>query len=154
MPGTRRPTSTKWSPLLGYSEVTSYGHFVRVVATAAVYPRNEIVGRNDPYAHTQRAIRSLQVALAAFGAGLEHVVRTRVCLADPVHWPSIARAHGEVFAAFSPECHLVGADHFKSSESLLEIEADAMVLHDRLQGQRTSPQRKASVLRRVMELHE
>ena len=69
-------TGTKWGPLLGYSQTVSCGNLVRVAATAVA--RDEIVGSGDPYAQTGQVISNLRVALGALGAGIEHVVRTRV----------------------------------------------------------------------------
>ena len=134
-----RPTGTRWWPLLGFSQAVAHGCLVRVSATAAGETRGGGVAPGDPFAQTEQAIRNLKVALAALGAGLEHVVRTRVYVVDIVHWPSIARAYGEAFTELNPENRVVGARRFRCPESLVEIEADALVLHDRHRGRGAGP---------------
>lgn len=48
------------------------------------------------------AWRSSAGALAEAGTGLEHVVRTRVYLTDPMHFEGMAKAHGEIFSEIRP----------------------------------------------------
>lgn len=139
MKESRRPMGTKWWPLLGYSQAVTCGNLVRVAATAAAGVRGEMIGKNDPYTQTGQAIANLKSALGAFGAGLEHVVRTRVYVRDIGHWPSIARAYGEAFAEFNPETRVVGTRRFRSLEALVEIEADALVPLAPLRDRRAGP---------------
>ncbi|MHB8079256.1 MAG: Rid family hydrolase [Candidatus Krumholzibacteriia bacterium] len=127
----------RWGPLLGYSQTVSYGNLVRVAATAGA--RDEVVGSGDPYAQTGQVISNLKAALGALGAGIEHVVRTRVYVADAAHWPSIARAYGEVFTEVNPERRIVGMRRLSNRDSLVEIEADALVPHRRLRGDYADP---------------
>ena len=125
-----RSTGTKWWPLLGYSRAVWRGSIVRVAATAAAEVDDGVIGVSDAYAQTEQALRNLKVALAALGANVEHVVRTRVYVADLVHWPSIAQAYGEIFPESGPAKNAVGTRQFMSQDSLVEIEADALVLRD------------------------
>lgn len=131
MTGKLHSTGTKWWPLLGYSQAVTHGSLVHVSATAVAEVRNKAIGRDDPYAQTEQALRNLLLALAALGAGPENVIRTRVHVADIVHWPAIARAYAAVFAEFSPENRAIGPRLFRCPEALVEIEADALVLHGR-----------------------
>ena len=67
-------------------------------------------------------------ALAAAGAGLEHVVRTRLFVVDiAAHWEAVGRAHGEVFGHARPATTLVEVAGFIHPDILVEIEAVAVV---------------------------
>ncbi|MBI4542462.1 MAG: RidA family protein, partial [Gemmatimonadetes bacterium] len=65
-------------------------------------------------------------ALQELGAGPEHVVRTRLFIADPQHWQEVGRAHAEVFGAHRPATIMV-VTGFVDPDILVEIEADAVV---------------------------
>jgi enamine deaminase RidA (YjgF/YER057c/UK114 family) len=54
------------------------------------------------YAQTRRCLEIILDALAELGAGPEHVVRTRLFLADAADIDEVGRAHGEVFGEARP----------------------------------------------------
>jgi enamine deaminase RidA (YjgF/YER057c/UK114 family) len=138
-----RPTGTKWWPLLGFSQSTARSCLVRVSAAATAEGRDGLAG-TDPYAQTVQAIANLGVALAALGAGPQHVIRTRIYVIDTVHWPAIARAYGEAFPELGPENRVIGTRQFACPDSLMEIEADAVVPHDRLRDRGRDPRRRVA----------
>jgi enamine deaminase RidA (YjgF/YER057c/UK114 family) len=74
----------------------------------------------------RRCLEIVQAALAEAGAGLEHVVRTRVYLADAAHAAEAMRAHGEVFASVRPACTGV-VTGMLDSRWLCEIEVEALL---------------------------
>lgn len=124
--------------MLGYSRAVTHGRLVHVAATAATGARDGLAGDDDPRAQAEQAFRNLERALAAFGASLEQVVRTRVYVADPLHWPPIAKAYEAVFAAPGPRNSVIGTRRFDCCPSLVEIEAEALIRH-------RQPPRRASV---------
>lgn len=138
MKNTLPRTGTKWWPMLGYSRAVTHGRLVHVAATVATEALDGLAGDDGPQAQAEQAFRNLERALAAFGASLEQVVRTRVFVADLLHWPPIAKAYEAVFAAPGPHNSVIGTRRFDCCSSLVEIEAEALI-------QRRRPPRRASV---------
>ncbi len=120
-------TGSKWEPIIGYSRAVRTGPFVYVSGTTASGPDGNIVGIDDPYAQTRQILANIGKALAAVGAGPEHVVRTRIYLTDIRRWEDVGRAHGEVFGDIRPATAMVEVAKLISPEILVEIEADAYV---------------------------
>ena len=120
-------TGSKWEPIIGYSRAVRIGPFIYVSGTTASGPDGAIVGVDDPYAQTRQILANIGKALAAVGAGAEHVVRTRIYLTDISRWEDVGRAHGEVFGTIRPATAMVEVAKLISPEILVEIEADAYV---------------------------
>jgi len=120
-------TGSKWEPIIGYSRAVRIGPFIYVSGTTASGPDGNIVGIDDPYAQTRQILANINKALAAVGAGPEHVVRTRIYLTDISRWEDVGRAHGEVFGTIRPATAMVEVAKLISPEILVEIEADAYV---------------------------
>ncbi|MBL8201085.1 MAG: RidA family protein [Chromatiales bacterium] len=120
-------TGSKWEPIIGYSRAVRTGPFVYVSGTTASGPDGNIVGIDDPCAQTRQILANISKALAAVGAGPEHVVRTRIYLTDISRWEDVGRAHGEVFGDIRPATAMVEVSKLISPEILVEIEADAYV---------------------------
>lgn len=76
---------------------------------------------------TREAIRRIAAALQQVGAGLEHVVRTRMFVTDISRWEEVGRAHGEFFADIRPASSLVQVSALIDPALLVEVEADAVI---------------------------
>ena len=74
-----------------------------------------------------RCCKIIEEALAALGAGVENVTRTRMFVTDIDRWEEYGRAHSEVFAKHPPATTIVEVARLIHPDMLIEIEADAVV---------------------------
>ena len=116
-----------WGPVVGYSRAVRVGPWVTVAGTTAAQLNGGAVGGDDPAEQTREAIRRIAVALEQVGAGLEHVVRTRMFVTDISRWEEVGRAHGEFFADIRPARSMVQVSALIDPALLVEVEADAVV---------------------------
>jgi enamine deaminase RidA (YjgF/YER057c/UK114 family) len=126
MKRTNYATNTPWEPIVGYSRATRIGQYVCVSGTTSTDESGNVIGEN-PYEQTVQIIRNLEKALAALGASLSDVIRTRTFVVNMDDWEQIGRAHGEFFGSIRPATSMVQVSRLISPKMLLEIEADAVV---------------------------
>ena len=120
-------TGTPWEPLIGYCRAVRVGPHVAVSGSAPVDENGDLVGEGDPYLQACRCIEIIAAALNAAGAGLEHVVRTRMFVTDIDRWQEFARAHQEAFGKILPATSMVEVSRLIGPGMLIEIEADALI---------------------------
>jgi enamine deaminase RidA (YjgF/YER057c/UK114 family) len=113
-----------YEPVFGFSRAVVVGGRILVAGTAPV-PADASPPPSGPYAQARLCLDLIGEALAQAGAGLEHVVRTRMYLTDAGHWREVARAHGEVFAQTRPAATAVIVAGLLDPAWLVEIEAEA-----------------------------
>ena len=116
-----------WESIAGYSRAVRVGNAIWVSGTTAVGPDGALVGKGDPEAQMRRCIEIVEAALNDLGAGLQHVVRTRMYVTDISRWEPIARVHGEVFGAIRPATAMVEVKGLIDPDMLVEIECDAVI---------------------------
>ena len=121
----RISTGLKWESIVGYSRAVRVGERIYVTGTTPTDGHGQIVGTGDAYAQTVQTIRNIEGALARLGAGLEHVVRTRMFVTDISRWEEYGRAHGELFRDIMPATTMVEVSRLIDERMLIEIEADA-----------------------------
>ena len=78
----------------------------------------------DPGVQARRCLEIIEQALAELGAGLEHVVRTRMFITDRAHQDAVGEAHGAVFGDHRPVATMVVCD-LLDPRWKVEIEAEA-----------------------------
>lgn len=119
-----------WEAMAGYCRAVRVGRQIMVSGTAAVGDDGSVIGEGDAYAQARRCMEIIADALQRSGAGIEHVVRTRMFVTDIQRWPEIARAHQEVFGAVMPATSMVEVSALIDPLMLVEIEADALLPDD------------------------
>jgi enamine deaminase RidA (YjgF/YER057c/UK114 family) len=120
-------SGTAWESTVGYSRAVRVGSWVSVAGTTAARPGGGAVGGDDIAEQTREAIRRIAAALEQVGAGLEHVVRTRMFVTDISRWEEVGRAHGEFFGDIRPAASMLEVRALIEPELLIEVEADAVI---------------------------
>ncbi len=120
-------SGAKWESLVAYCRAVRVGSHIAVSGSAPVDEDGELVGPGDPYLQAKRCIEIISAALGETGAGLEHVVRTRMFVTDISLWEEFARAHQEAFSDITPATSMVEVSRLIGDGMLIEIEADAIV---------------------------
>ncbi len=120
----RVSSGSPYERVVGFSRAVRAGPHVHVAGTAPVMP-DGAPPPVDAYGQARRCLEIILEALAAAGAGPEHVVRTRIYATRREDFEEIARAHGEVFGEIRPaNTYVVVA--LLDPRWRVEIEADAV----------------------------
>ncbi|MDQ3876419.1 MAG: RidA family protein [Actinomycetota bacterium] len=117
-------SGSPYESVVGFSRAVRTGAHVYVAGTAPVMP-DGAPPPHDAYGQTRRCLQIILEALAAAGAGPEHVVRTRIYATRREDFEEIARAHAEVFRDVRPANTFVVAP-LLDPRWRVEIEADAV----------------------------
>ena len=112
-------------PVIGFSRAVRAGNLVCVSGTAPIGSDGATIGPGDAQLQAARCFEIVAAALAEAGAGLEHVVRTRILLTNISDWPAVAAVHGRIFGAIRPACTVCQVQRFIDPAWLVEIEVDA-----------------------------
>lgn len=115
-----------WEPVVGYSRAVRMGPFVFVAGTTAADAEGRIVATGDAYGQAKFILEKIERALAAAGATLRDVVRTRMFVTNMDDWERIGRAHAEFFRDIRPAATIVEVSRLVAPEALVEIEVDAI----------------------------
>jgi enamine deaminase RidA (YjgF/YER057c/UK114 family) len=114
-----------WESKVGYSRAVRVGSRIYVSGTTATAADGTVVGPDDPYAQTVRALDNIEAALSALGSGRPAIVRLRVFVTRIEDFEAIARALGERFKTVRPAATLVEVSRLVDPAMRVEIEADA-----------------------------
>jgi len=122
----RVSTGSVWERLCGYSRAVRVGDRVMVSGTTATNGAGQVVCAGDAAGQTVFILDKIAASLAALGASLEDVVRTRIYLQDADQWQSVSQIHGRYFADVQPANTLVEVSRL-IGDYAVEIEAEAIV---------------------------
>jgi len=120
-------SGSPYEPQVGISRAVRAGCIVTVAGTAPLDPDGRTVGRGDAAAQARRCLEIIATALESAGAGLQHVVRTRILLTRIEDWQTVAMVHGEFFRDIRPANTIMQVSRFIDPQWLVEIEADAVL---------------------------
>jgi len=121
----REFSGAPWESKIGYCRALRAGNHVYVTGTVAIDEQGNAFADGDAYAQARRCFEIIERALRGLGAGLEHVVRTRMYVTDITRWEAFGRAHHEVFKAHPPATTMVEVRALIDPAFLVEIEAEA-----------------------------
>jgi len=116
-----------WEERFGYSRAVRAGDLVYVAGTTAIDEDGVVHGIGDAGAQAAFALDRIEAALAAAGASMDQVVRTRMFVTDMSRAEEIGRAHGERFGQHPPVSAMLGVAGLIDPRMLVEIEAVAYV---------------------------
>lgn len=122
-----RQRATSGSPYegrYGFSRAVRDGSVVHVAGTAPIWPDGSCP--DDVSVQARRCWQIVAEALAALGAGLDDVVRTRMYLTDPADADAVGAVHGEVFAQARPAATMVVVSGLLDPRWRVEVEATAV----------------------------
>ncbi len=109
-----------------YSRVKRVGPFVYVAGLTSMQPDGNVYAPYDIYEQTIYIFNRISDVLAAAGAEMRHVVRTRAFVSDMRDAGGFIRAHGEIFKGIEPV--LTGVEAGLTTPGMMvEIEIDAII---------------------------
>jgi len=131
-PGAAEPvrrvfSGAPWESRYGYCRALRRGDRILVTGTTAVAEDGSVHAPGDPEAQARRCWEIIGKALEELGAGLQHVVRSRMFVTDISHSDAFGRVHGEVMSEHPPCATMVEVARLIHEDMLIEIEAEAWV---------------------------
>lgn len=127
-PSTQRVWSgSPWEPIVGFCRAVRVGDRIWIAGTAPFAPDGSVACPGDPAGQAARCLEIIGEALAALGAGLQHVVATRMYVTDMSRAAEVGEAHRRAFGAHPPAATLVQVAGLVHPSLMVEIEAEAVV---------------------------
>jgi enamine deaminase RidA (YjgF/YER057c/UK114 family) len=118
-------SGSKWEPIMGYSRAVRSGNIIAITGTVGI--NSDGTYSKSLADQTARALAIIQAAVEALGGRMEHIIRTRLFVADVSKWQEIAAVHGKVFGEIRPCTSLLEVPRLIDADAQIEIEADAVV---------------------------
>lgn len=113
--------------IVGFSRAVRAGPYIAVGGTAPVDANGKTVCIGDVHAQTCQCFEIVKAALEAAGAGLEHVIRTRIILTDIDNWKPAIEARKIYCREARPVDTIMAITRFVNPEWLVEVEVDAVI---------------------------
>lgn len=113
----------------GYTHVVEAqpGRTLYISGQIAIDSEGKLVGGSDIRAQTRQVFENLKAALAAAGAGFEHVVKITVFMKDVSQLQAFREVRDSYITGKPPASSLVQISQLVLPELLIEVEAIAVV---------------------------
>ena len=111
-----------WEKTVGYCRAIKTGDIIEIAGTTATNEEGKTVGINNVTVQTEYIINKAEKALAALGATLQHVTRTRIYVTNIADWKKIGKVHGHFFGSITPVTTMVEVSKLIDPELLIEME--------------------------------
>ncbi|MDN5931618.1 MAG: RidA family protein [Pseudonocardia sp.] len=121
----RVSSGSPFETTIGFSRAVRRGDRVLVSGTGPVCPDGSCP--EDAGAQARRCFEIIAEALAAAGATIGDVVRSRVLLIDLADTEAVSAVHGEVYADVRPAATMVAVAGLLDPRWKVEIEAEAII---------------------------
>ena len=119
-------TGSPYEALFGFARAVRVGNRILVAGTGPVEDDGSST-QGGAAAQAERCCVLIIRALAQFGAGPEHVTRTRMLLTDPADQDAVGAVHARFFGAARPAATMAGVAWLCRPEWKVEIEAEAFI---------------------------
>jgi enamine deaminase RidA (YjgF/YER057c/UK114 family) len=117
--------TSSWGEAIGYSRAVRAGDLIFVSGTTASGPDGKAMHPGDAGAQAAEILQRIAAALKELGAGPQHVVETRIYLADMTTWEAVGRAHGAMFKDARPATVILEVSKLIAPDLMVEIAATA-----------------------------
>jgi enamine deaminase RidA (YjgF/YER057c/UK114 family) len=115
-----------WETAYGYARAMRVGRFVLVSGCTSM-AEGRVRYPDDPGSQLRVAIETGREALAAFGADVADVVRTRMYVTHRRDCDAVGRVHAEVFGEHPPVATMVIVSGLLHPDMRVEIEVEALL---------------------------
>jgi enamine deaminase RidA (YjgF/YER057c/UK114 family) len=121
MSARRMGSGGPWEEIFGYSRVVVAGGWVHTAGCTSTVD-GEITHVGDAAGQARQAFRIALDAVAAAGASVDDVVRTRMYVVRREDADAVGRVHGELFGSVRPAATMVIVAGLLHPDHLVEVE--------------------------------
>ncbi|KAI0641374.1 YjgF-like protein [Trametes meyenii] len=122
-------TANPYEAQFGYSRAIRRGPFIAVSGTTSIDPvTGQLRHPGSAYDQARSIFAEIIRAVEGLGGTVKDVMRVRMFVANGPDSDSVGKALKEAFGEVGPAATMIVGAGFVSSQMLVEIEADALVL--------------------------
>jgi enamine deaminase RidA (YjgF/YER057c/UK114 family) len=119
-----------WEDVIGYSRAVLAGPWALSAGCTSTVD-GQVMHVDDAHGQAREAFGIALAGLAQVGAGVEHVVRTRMYVTDISLADDVGRAHAELFGDVRPVATMVEVSGLAHRDHLVEVEVEAYLPEER-----------------------
>ena len=113
-----------WEDVIGYSRAVLAGPWALSAGCTSTVD-GDVTHVDDAHGQAVEAFGIALTSLSELGAGVEHVVRTRMYVTDISLADDVGRAHSQLFGAVRPVATMVEVSRLAHPDHLVEVEVEA-----------------------------